>query len=119
MPRRKKVKDEQEARRFLLAVEAEGGDIRSWARAHGVDGRSLQAWRVNLARWGTKAPRLHRRRPRTARAAPMSGVVELLPTATASGTGRYVLEIGGARIELGDNFCESTLRRLVGVLRSC
>jgi hypothetical protein len=49
----------------------------------------------------------------------MSGVVELLPTATASGTGRYVLEIGGARIELGDNFCESTLRRLVGVLRSC
>jgi hypothetical protein len=49
----------------------------------------------------------------------MSGVVELLPTATPTRSGRYVLEIGGARIELGDDFCESTLRRLVGVLRSC
>jgi hypothetical protein len=48
---KRKIEDEAEARRCLSAVEAEGGDIRRWAGAHGIDGRSLHAWRVNFARW--------------------------------------------------------------------
>ena len=50
---RRKIEDEAEARRFLLAIETEGWDIRTWARAHDVDGRSLHAWSINLARVGT------------------------------------------------------------------
>jgi hypothetical protein len=56
----------------------------------------------------------------------MRGLVELVPTriaanipASQAGPGRYVLQVGGVRIELGDDFAEATLRRLLEVLRSC
>ena len=126
MSSRKKVGSEREARRSLLAVEAAGGHIGRWARAHGIDGRSLRAWQLNLARRGTKASRS--RRPRmlavAAEATATRGLVELVPTALArtapsSGTGRYVLEVEDARVEFGDDFSEGTLRRIIGVLRSC
>ena len=36
------------------------------------------------------------------------------------GTGApFVLRIGGVELELGDHFEEASLRRLVGVLKSC
>ena len=122
MLRRRKIESEHEARRCLLAVDAAGGEIRPWARAHGIDGRSLRAWRLNLARRGTKASR-----PRGALAAQRPttrGLVELVPTALvraapSSGGGGYVLHVEGARVEFGDDFSECTLRRIIGVLRSC
>jgi transposase-like protein len=124
MSRRKKIRDELEARRCLLAVESEGGNIGTWARAHGIDGRSLRAWQVNLARRGTKASGPRRRRTQAAQVTTTRGLVELVPTALArtapsSSRSRYVLEVGGARVEFGDDFSEPTLRRIVGVLRSC
>jgi transposase-like protein len=124
MSSRKKIRSEREARRCLLAVEAAGGDIGRWARAHGIDGRSLRAWRLNLARRGTKASRPRGRRRLPAQATTTRGLVELVPTALArtapsSGSGRYVLDVEGARVEFGDDFSECALRRIVGVLRSC
>ncbi len=39
--------DEVEARRCLLAAKRAGRSAGEWARAHGIDGRSLHAWLVN------------------------------------------------------------------------
>lgn len=124
MSKLRKIEDEPEARRCLLAVEAEGGDIRARARAHGVDGRSLHAWRVNLARWSPKAPEPRRRPALTAFSATGNGLVELVPTgparaASPSTGGRYVLELGDGRFEFGADFSEATVARVVGMLRSC
>ena len=122
---RRKVEDAAEARRCLLAIEAEGGDIRRWAGAHGIDGRSLHAWRVNFARWGKGDPAPRRRRVQLPRAAPSTGLVELVPSSfdqcmpSSSSARRYVLEVSGARLEFGDDFSEPTLRQVVGILRSC
>ena len=47
-------------------------------------------------------------------------MVELVPSpAAVTLDRRYVLEVAGARIELGDDFDEQTLRRVVRALRSC
>ena len=120
---RRKIEDEAEARRCLLAIEREGWDIRTWARAHGVDGRSLHAWRVNLSRWSGRKPEHREREPAAATTA--NGLVELVPSRPArnassrSEMGRYVLAIGDACVEFGDDFSEPALRRIIGVLRSC
>ncbi len=37
------------------AAKLAGRSAGEWARAHGIDGRSLNAWKVNLARRGTTA----------------------------------------------------------------
>ena len=49
MPGRR-VRDERDARNLLDAVDRSGQSLASWCRASGVDGRSLNAWRLNLAR---------------------------------------------------------------------
>lgn len=122
---KRKIEDEAEARRCLSAVKAEGGDIRRWAGAHGIDGRSLHAWRVNFARWDREDPARRSRRARSARVATSTALVELLPASdgrrrpSLSGTCRYVLEVNGGRVEFGDDFSEPTLRRVVGILRTC
>lgn len=50
----RRIRDEQEARRFLAAVRRSGVSRGDWARARGIDGRSLRAWDMNLARRGTR-----------------------------------------------------------------
>ena len=52
----RKIEDEREAVQCLRAAEREGMSAGAWARAHGVDGRSLHAWQMNIARRGTRAP---------------------------------------------------------------
>jgi hypothetical protein len=50
-------------------------------------------------------------------------LVELVPAAPpaaqTAGNARYVLDIGGARLEFGDDVSVATLRRVLEVLRSC
>ena len=113
----RKIEDESEARRCLLAAKRGGLSAGEWARARGIDGRSLHAWQMNLERRG--APALTRRRkPRVARAA--RALVELVPAVTRSGaSGRYVLEVDGARVEFGDDASVATLCRVLEALRSC
>jgi hypothetical protein len=112
---RRKVQDEGEARRFLAAVKRSGGSRGEWARARGIDGRSLRAWEMNLARRGTSPVA-----PSSRQADAPQGLVELVPIAAAGadrGNARYVLEMGGARLEFGDDAAVTTLRRVVEVLR--
>jgi hypothetical protein len=106
----RRVINEQDARRCLAAAKAWRGGLAAWACAHGVDGRSLNCWRVNLKRRSSAggdalAPRL----------------VEVVPAAMPVTTGRtpYVLYVRGVELEFGDDFEEQSLRRLVGLLKSC
>lgn len=103
---RRKIEDEQDARACLKAAKAAGLTAGEWARQHGVDGRSLNAWRMNLSDRVPKA----RAKPR---------LVELVPASPSRVETRYVVRVGDAAIEVTDAFREETLVRLVRALRSC
>jgi hypothetical protein len=104
----RKIQDEQDALRCLAAARSSKGGLGGWARAHGVDGRSLNTWRVNLERRGVPRPTV---RPR---------LVELVPAAASpSSAARYRLCVEGVELEFGDDFSEASLRRLIGLLKSC
>ena len=103
MPLRK-IRDAHEARHCLHAAESSGLHRAEWARQHGIDGRSLNAWRLNLARQEASEPPLR--------------LVELLPSRAAS-SARYRLHVGDVSLEVDDDFHEDTLRRLLRVLTAC
>lgn len=109
----RKVDDEIEARRCLAAAKAARQSAGEWARAHGIDGRSLNAWRVNLSRResSSQAPPVSRRRA--------TRLVELVPSPIASPVARYIVRVGNASLEFGAQFDDVTLRRAIAVLRSC
>lgn len=114
----RKIESETEARALLAKVAKSGDDIGAWARAHGIDGRSLNAWRMNLERRGaTGRGIVARARPRMQRAQ----LVELVPTSISSTprVARYTLRVGDVEVEFGDDFREETLARALGVLRGC
>jgi hypothetical protein len=117
----RRIQEELEARRCLLAVAASGRPLAEWARENGIDGRSLNAWRVNLGRREANAAKAQPAKAPVRH--PRSGLVELVassrPTMAPRGAGHYVLEVDGARVEFGDDFQEETLRRIVTVLRAC
>ncbi len=122
MAKGRKIKDEQEARRYLAAARASGAPRCEWARAHGVDGRSLNAWRMNLERRRPKNATSRKSRP--SRAQTPVRLIELVPQSTGSasvsgGSRRYVIDVASARVEFGDDFAEATLHRVLEVLRSC
>jgi transposase-like protein len=102
----RRILNEQDARRSLAAAKSSRAGLAAWARAHGVDGRSLNAWRVNLER-------------RVGEPRGVAKLVELVPVAAPAVAARYVLRIRGVELEVGDGFNEQTVRRLVGLLRSC
>src|SRR5437870_3980886 len=104
----RRIFNEQDARRCLAAVRSSRSTLAAWARAHGIDGRSLNLWRVNLESRGVPRPRS---------VAPR--LVELVPAAVPAARSRYVLQVGGVELEIGDDFDDQSLRRLVGLLKSC
>ena len=104
----RKIEDEREARAVLRAAKNAGVPLKAWARAHGIDGRSLNAWRINLGR---------ARRRTHASSTPR--LVELVPAPAPRTTARYMVHIADATIELGDEFREETLARIVRALRAC
>ena len=112
MAKLRKIESESEARRCLARVEKAGVSLKEWAQAHGVDGRSLHAWKTNLSRWRRGGGRVE------AASAPMQ-LVELVPAKTSAPSARYEVRIGAASVEFGDDFEAETLRRIVEVLRSC
>ena len=109
----RRIFNEQDARRCLAAAKATGGGVAAWARQHGIDGRSLNAWRVNLQRRG--GTRVRAVSPKLVELVPMPAVSRTRSEGRAS----YVLRVGGVELELGENFEEQSLRRLVGLLKSC
>jgi hypothetical protein len=47
-------------------------------------------------------------------------LVELVPAKPVGvALASYVLRIGGVELQVGDNFDEQSVRRLVGILKSC
>ena len=104
----RKIEDEREARAFLKAAKSAGVPLKTWARTRGIDGRSLNAWRINLgrARSGARIPAPPR-------------LVELVPAPKARSGGRYVVRVADATLELDDDFRDETLVRIVRALRSC
>lgn len=100
---RRKILDEAEAVQCLDAHCASGLTLAEWARRHGIDGRSLNIWRVNLTRRGTarRAPRL----------------VELV--ASGGPAARYTVRCGRLAVEVDDDFDQETLLRLLQVVASC
>jgi len=105
----RKIRDAADARARLKAMKAARGVSHAqWAREHGIDGRSLTAWRINL---GRAAPS----RPRQAR------LVELVatPAGSLAGPARYVVLCGKLSVEVDGSFEEATLLRLLRVVASC
>lgn len=97
-PARRKVADEAEARALLAQQEASGLSLSAWCKAEGIDGRSLGGWRA----WFTPL-----------------GLVELGVPAPPVSAAVYRVVLGDARVEVGDDFQEATLARLLAVVRQC
>src|ERR1700744_5337753 len=105
------------SRRFVAAARGKGQSIGEWVRGRGIDGRSLQAWKMTFEREGSVGSK-PRRRSRAA--AEPKALVELVPTvALATHTAKYAIERDGVRLEFGDDVADDTLRRVLLVLRSC
>jgi hypothetical protein len=81
--------------------------LKSWANAHGVDGRSLHAWKMNLARGSSAGER------RAAR------LVELVPHMQPAAVARYRILCGELAVEVSGDFEDGTLRRLLAVVAGC
>jgi hypothetical protein len=99
----RKILDETDAQRCLDAQVASGLTLAEWARHEGVDGRSLNSWRMNLAR--------RRALPRAPR------LVELVPARARAA--KYTVRCGRLEVDVGDDFDEDTLFRLLQVVAAC
>lgn len=107
MPLRK-VRDADDAIRCLNASTACGEARATWARRHGIDPRSHNAWRLNLER------------TRQTVASPGPRLVELVPAAPmVEEPSRYRVLCGGMVVEVDERFDEDVLRRLLAVVASC
>lgn len=95
----RKIEGREDALACLSAWNRSGLALAVWCRERGVDGRSLNCWRKNL-RWE-----------------PPMALVELV--AGEAPDARYVVRVDGVEIEVGDDFQEATLARLLRVLLAC
>jgi transposase-like protein len=105
----RKIVDEKDARACLLSVARSGETLRAWGKRHGVDGRSLHAWHRNLSQRASSAPARKETR-----------LIELVhASSTTRSPQRYRVHVGEGSVEVGDDFDDQTLRRLLEVLRAC
>lgn len=104
----RKIKDARDARACVRAARAAGLSLGAWARRHGVDGRSLHAWSVNLTRSPSATAMVAKPR-----------LIELVPTSAPPAPARYVVRVGDATVEVSDDFHDETLARVVRVVRAC
>ena len=105
MPKRK-IRDREDAEACMSAIAESGQTLIEWVQAHGVDGRSLNAWRVNC-RLDADPIAL----------APMR-IVELLPESPPN-QATYRIHLGDFTVELEDDFAADTLHRLLRVVAAC
>ena len=103
---RRKVRDAEEARACLAAVAESGMERAAWARANGISGRSLNAWRLILDRKARRAPPLR--------------LVEWVAVSPVTVEGpRYVVRCGPWSVEVDERFDADVLRRLLDVVATC
>ena len=78
----RKIINEQDANQCLQGVKSERSSLGKWAKAHGVDGRSLHAWQMALERRGKSRTR-----------ALVPTLVDIFPATSFTKAARYVLRI--------------------------
>lgn len=98
---KRKIRDHADAHQCLAEQASSGLSLASWARREGIDGRSLNLWRVNLARHGAKSV--------------PTRLVELVPEQSP----RYVIRCRQMAVEVGADFDQETLFRLLQVVSAC
>jgi hypothetical protein len=103
----RKIRDAHDANACLDAVAASGLSLKAWANAHGVNGRSLNAWALNLGRL--------RSSPLTA---PLR-LVEVVPVQSAASVPDFRLHVDDLVVDVPAAFDADALGRLVAVLRRC
>ena len=102
----RKIRDEADARECLKSASASGVTRVAWARAHGVDARSLQAWRLILERKEVSAQPVE--------------FLELVPTPSPSGPPNALrVSKGGLVVDVPAEFDERHLLRVLQVLLAC
>lgn len=98
---RRKIRDADEARRCLAAIEESGLSFSQWTERHRIDGRSLQRWRQEKE------------------SAPLR-LVELVPQSKAAPPERPIsLAVGDVTITVPVGFDEATLVGVLRAVRSC
>ena len=111
MPERR-IADERDACSCREAVASSGLTRREWAHAHGIDARSLNAWRVNLER---RAAASMNTPPR---------LVELVareePTASPNSVASGVrIDVDGLVIQLDRGFDSEVLLKVLNLVAPC
>jgi hypothetical protein len=96
---------EDEAESLLQAWSASGERMSAWCASRGLNWYSLSAFKG----W---------RGVRTDPPA-FAELVVATPVPFEAGAARYRVEVGPVTVEVGDDFREETLRRLLHAVRSC
>ncbi|MEO0600012.1 MAG: hypothetical protein AAF211_01170 [Myxococcota bacterium] len=109
MEGRRKVRDRTDAEALLEAWSSSGLSLRAFSAEQGLDGRSLNIWRVNLER---------QREPRNDVGLGLQ-LIELVSCKAEPPSASYRMHVAGMVLELDDHFSEPTVQRLVRLLRSC
>jgi len=103
---RRKVRDREEAAELLDALDRSGMRRAEFCAFHGIDGRSLHCWELNLGRAAAGQAR-H----------PALRLLEV--TVVPARTATYRVHVGDRVVEVGDDFDDATLVRLLDVLARC
>ena len=98
----RRVEGAVEAERLLAAVAESGLERAAWARSNGINPRSLNAWRLILAR----------------RAAPLR-LVELVPSSAPPPSPVYRVRVADAIVEVERDFEDEVLARLLRLVAAC
>jgi hypothetical protein len=105
----RKVRDAHEARQLLESAERAGISLATCARRHGIDGRSLNAWRMNFQR--SAAP-----------SAPDLRLVELVARRDVDLAGHDApirIRHGDFVVEVPTDVDETLLLRVLSALAAC
>jgi len=110
---RRKVQDRAEAESLLASMKESGQSLRQLCHERGIDARSLHCWRLNLSPPSRRA----------GQASPLR-LVELVATPRRTQSPqqpprRYRVHCNGLTLEVGDDFDDATVGRLLALVRAC
>ena len=110
---RRKVRDQAEAHEFLGRLADSNMELPEFCARHGIDGRSLNCWRLNLERQQDVGVPPPTRAPEGLR------LVEVLPATAPQPPATYRVHVLDVVVEVDDSFHEDTLARLIRAVARC